>query len=74
MPRCRVARCGAVLRNTLNLHHKFAVFDDDTLVTGSYNWTRGAAERNEENFLVSQDPRLVRIYADKFEDLWEAFE
>ena len=31
-----------------HMHHKFAVFDSKLLVSGSYNWTRSAADRNEE--------------------------
>jgi len=31
-----------------HMHHKFALFDDDVVLTGSYNWTRGAALNNEE--------------------------
>ena len=57
-----------------HMHHKFAVFDEATAVTGSYNWTRGAAEKNHENILVTDDPRLVKPFIDEFERLWEQFE
>jgi phosphatidylserine/phosphatidylglycerophosphate/cardiolipin synthase-like enzyme len=49
------------------------VFDGRTAVTGSYNWTRTAAEQNQENLVVSDDPRLVRTLADEFERLWRSF-
>ena len=26
-----------------HMHHKFAIFDGERLINGSYNWTRGAA-------------------------------
>ena len=55
------------------MHHKFAVFDGRTAVTGSYNWTRTAAEHNQDNLVVSDDPRLVRTLADEFERLWGLF-
>jgi mitochondrial cardiolipin hydrolase len=55
------------------MHHKFAVFDGHTAVTGSYNWTRSAARVNQENLVVSDDPRLVRPLAEEFERLWEKF-
>jgi len=54
-----------------HMHHKFAVFDDACLVTGSYNWTRSAAEHNQENVLVTDDARLVRPYRKMFDRIWE---
>ena len=56
-----------------HMHHKFAIFDRSILLTGSYNWTRGAADDNQENFVVVDDPRLVVAYARTFEKLWDAF-
>lgn len=53
-----------------HMHHKFAVFDQSQLLTGSYNWTRGAAEFNHENFIISSDPRLVKEFSQVFEQLW----
>ena len=60
-------------RSPYHMHHKFAVFDDSLLLTGSYNWTRGAARFNEENFLLSYDPRLCQAYRQQFERLWQTF-
>ena len=73
----RLARAGVAVRLDQlpdHMHHKFAVFDDQVAVTGSYNWTRGAAERNHENLLITDDPRLVVPYVDEFERLWQRFE
>ncbi|HEY8506149.1 MAG TPA: phospholipase D-like domain-containing protein [Gemmataceae bacterium] len=58
-------------RSPYHMHHKFALFDDARLVTGSYNWTRGAAENNEDHFLVTGDPVLVRKFRAAFEKLWD---
>jgi cardiolipin hydrolase len=71
-----LARAGipvAVDRSPAHMHHKFAIFDRRTLVTGSYNWTRSASERNQENFAVLDDPRLVAAYAAEFERLFRRF-
>ena len=57
-----------------HMHHKFAVFDGRLAVTGSYNWTRGAAERNHENLVILDDPRIVPRFVDEFERLWAQFE
>jgi phosphatidylserine/phosphatidylglycerophosphate/cardiolipin synthase-like enzyme len=52
------------------MHHKFAVIDWQTVVTGSYNWTLESEERNYENLVVLRDRRLVVPYAEEFEALW----
>ncbi|MEM9069058.1 MAG: phospholipase D-like domain-containing protein [Myxococcota bacterium] len=54
-----------------HMHHKYAVFDGDTVLTGSYNWTRSAAEYNRENVVVCTDPRIVKPFADRFQVLWQ---
>ena len=56
-----------------HMHHKFAVFDGQRVLTGSYNWTRGASWNNEENFLVTDDARLVEAYSQEFEKLWDHY-
>ncbi len=58
-------------RSEYHMHHKYAVFDQHRLLTGSYNWTRSAAEYNEENFVVTSDAVLVKSFRDSFEGLWQ---
>jgi cardiolipin hydrolase len=53
-----------------HMHHKFAVLDGHTLLTGSYNWTRGAASDNEENLIVSNDHRFTKLFSATFERVW----
>jgi phosphatidylserine/phosphatidylglycerophosphate/cardiolipin synthase-like enzyme len=55
-----------------HMHHKFALLDGVTLLNGSYNWTRSAAAFNEENLVVTNEPALVRTFAQRFEALWGA--
>lgn len=57
-------------RTEFHMHHKYAIFDRNRLLTGSYNWTRSAALNNEENFIVTSDHGLVRQFRDSFEKLW----
>ncbi|MEW4569004.1 phospholipase D-like domain-containing protein [Tautonia sp. JC769] len=57
-------------RDPNHMHHKFAVFDRATLLTGSYNWTRGAAEYNFENFIITSEAGLVTSFLREFERLW----
>jgi len=70
----RLRRAGVALRTDRDenhMHHKFAIFDDRTLLTGSYNWTRGASDHNFENFVTTDDPRLVAAFSKHFNRLWE---
>lgn len=60
-------------RSQYHMHHKFALFDGEKLLTGSYNWTRSAASNNEENFIITGEPRFVSRFSDLFEDLWKKF-
>lgn len=36
-------------------HNKFLIVDGKYVITGSFNWTRSAARRNDENFVVIDD-------------------
>lgn len=60
-------------RSEYHMHHKFAIFDGTTLLTGSYNWTRSAANSNEENFIITGDQRFIEPFAEMFEELWKRF-
>ncbi|OWP61489.1 hypothetical protein CDA63_19175 [Hymenobacter amundsenii] len=57
-------------RTDHHMHHKFALADNRLVLTGSYNWTRSAAEYNLENLLISPDPALVSRYVGEFARLW----
>lgn len=52
------------------LHDKFAVFDDATAATGSYNWTTESEEANHENLVVFREVSLAQEYSREFELLW----
>ena len=53
------------------MHNKFAIIDNKTLITGSFNWTHSAEKLNDENLLIiKEDPGLIRKYIDKFSKLW----
>ena len=54
-----------------HMHHKFCIIDKDTLITGSYNWTRSAAERNQENILINKEPQIIKSYLKEFDKLWK---
>ena len=56
-----------------HMHHKFAIFDGEWLLNGSFNWTRSASEFNQENLLVTTNPALVEPFKAEFERLWRLF-
>jgi len=57
--------------NNYIMHNKFAVIDNEIVITGSYNWTASAGERNDENLLVIDDNYIVERYQDQFNNLWD---
>ncbi len=54
-----------------HMHHKFAVIDQKTFITGSFNWTKSASDYNQENIIVSNDPDAVKEYLQEFNRLWD---
>lgn len=60
----------AVDRTEAHMHHKFAVIDGEWLLNGSYNWTRGACQYNEENLIRTSEPALVSAFSGMFAQLW----
>ena len=54
-----------------HMHHKFIIFDDEVLGTGSYNFTRSTARHNQENLIISNNGRLLSAFHRTFERLWQ---
>jgi phosphatidylserine/phosphatidylglycerophosphate/cardiolipin synthase-like enzyme len=52
------------------MHHKFLVIDEQTVVTGSYNFSNSAERRNDENLIVLKDPRMAAVFIGEF---WRIF-
>lgn len=48
-------------------HNKIMVIDDRQVITGSFNFTRAAEERNAENLLVIDDDTLAKQFAQNWE-------
>lgn len=53
-----------------SLHHKFAVVDKQTVITGSHNWSDAANTKNDETLLIVQNPTVAAHYAQEFERLY----
>jgi len=57
-------------RSPHHMHHKYAIFDGQFLLNGSFNWTRSASRHNAENILVTDERRLVRSFSAHFDRSW----
>jgi phosphatidylserine/phosphatidylglycerophosphate/cardiolipin synthase-like enzyme len=57
--------------NERNMHHKVFIIDGEIVVTGSYNFSRSAEERNDENILIIYSPELAAQYLAEFERVFK---
>lgn len=46
------------------MHNKYAIFDDEFVLSGSYNWTIGATRNRENLFLVDRKDQLAAFCQD----------
>lgn len=53
------------------MHHKFAILDNRTAMTGSYNWTLESEEENYESLLILDEPQHLEAFRREFEALWK---
>ncbi|MHA1558904.1 MAG: phospholipase D-like domain-containing protein [Alphaproteobacteria bacterium] len=51
-------------------HNKVMIIDNHTILTGSYNWTNGAEQKNAENLLRVNSVELTKEYINNFEERW----
>jgi hypothetical protein len=51
------------------VHHKFCIIDNKIVITGSYNWTYYAENRNWENIVVLLDEEVVNGYLSEFDKI-----
>ncbi len=52
------------------LHHKFAIIDDNIVITGSHNWSASANYQNDESLLVIKNSLVTDHYQQEFERLY----
>ena len=53
------------------MHHKVIIIDGEIVVTGSYNLTRSAEIKNDENTLVIHDRDVAEIFMAEFEWIFQ---
>ena len=47
-------------------HNKIMIIDRETVITGSFNFTKAAEEKNAENLLIMRNKELARIYLENW--------
>jgi phosphatidylserine/phosphatidylglycerophosphate/cardiolipin synthase-like enzyme len=52
------------------MHHKFVVRDQQTVWTGSMNWTDDSWSRQENVLLTVESPELAESFVEDFDQLW----
>ena len=69
----RLLRAGVDVRldgNPHTMHHKVVVIDGKIVITGSYNWTWSAENKNDENIVILMDEGLAGSYEKEFQRVW----
>jgi phosphatidylserine/phosphatidylglycerophosphate/cardiolipin synthase-like enzyme len=47
-------------------HNKIIIVDGQTVITGSFNFTKAAEEKNAENVLIINSPELAKLYIENW--------
>ncbi len=47
-------------------HNKVMIIDKETVITGSFNFTKAAEEKNAENVLILKSKELASVYIDNW--------
>lgn len=52
--------------NKYVMHHKFFIIDNRTIITGSFNPSKNANKRNDENILIIEDSEIAKRFLEEF--------
>ena len=55
------------------MHNKYAVIDEKTVVTGSFNWTNKAVNLNHENIVIINSEEVSNDFKKNFFSMWTDF-
>ena len=47
-------------------HNKIMIIDKEIVITGSFNFTKAAEEKNAENLLIIRNNKLAEIFIDNW--------
>ena len=57
--------------NAGSMHHKLIIIDGKIVITGSYNFSASAEERNDENVVIMFSPDVAAIYMEEFHQVYD---
>ena len=49
-------------------HNKVIIIDGNTVITGSFNFTKAAESKNAENLLIINSPEIAKLYIDNWKN------
>lgn len=52
--------------NSFAMHHKVIIIDDDTVITGSFNFSNNAVSRNDENLIIIRNRDIASLYLEEY--------
>ncbi|MDA3898971.1 MAG: phospholipase D-like domain-containing protein [Spirochaetes bacterium] len=58
-------------KNSMAMHHKVIIIDGETVIAGSYNFSKNAAKRNDENILIIKNKKIAELYEQEFVRLYD---
>jgi phosphatidylserine/phosphatidylglycerophosphate/cardiolipin synthase-like enzyme len=47
-------------------HNKIIIVDEKIVLTGSFNFSKAAEERNAENLLIINNPEIAKLYIENW--------
>ena len=56
-----------------HMHNKMAIIDNSVVITGSFNWTNQAINKNQDNILFIEDKNIANQYTEYFNKIWNEF-
>ncbi|HKJ38113.1 MAG TPA: phospholipase D-like domain-containing protein, partial [Anaerolineales bacterium] len=57
--------------NDGQMHHKVFIVDEEIVVMGSYNFSRSAEERNDENIVIIYNEDIAKFFVEEFKRVFE---
>jgi phosphatidylserine/phosphatidylglycerophosphate/cardiolipin synthase-like enzyme len=53
-------------KNKYRMHHKVIIIDEETVITGSYNFSKNANEKNDENIIILHNKEIAGLFFKEF--------